>query len=247
MGLRQHAEVMAVVQDTGLDAVPGLAVGCHRLAADVVVDSGGSHQVAFVRGIDEHLSRIAAAAQHGDRRDPLAALPHAGRTVEPLLPMDGNPVFGHQVFEHLLGDVRLEDPHRAIGAVDGRRALALVAVFVGPLPLPRARLLVVPPDPMVELPGQAADHGLVAGVGEAESTTRQAAQMRVGADHDDRLAQATRLHRGHHACRRRAVDDKVVLRRLCRRRRNRRHDQESERQESHEWHGLEFATRGVRR
>ena len=112
----------------------------------------------------------------------------------------------------------------------------------------QARGSVVLPDPMIELAGQTADHRLVAGVGETESAARQAAQMRVRADDDDRLAHATRLHRGHHAGRSRAIDDQVLVPRcLCRRRGQRGDTKERKREQAAGLHGVEFATRGARR
>ena len=55
--LLDRAEVVAVVEHAGLHAVPLSRRSPRGLAADVVVDAGGRHQVALVRGIDEHLGR----------------------------------------------------------------------------------------------------------------------------------------------------------------------------------------------
>ena len=60
--------------------------------------------------------------------------------VEPLVAIDRDAVLADEVFEDLLGDVRLEDPHRALRAVDRRRALALVAVLLVLLPFQAAGL-----------------------------------------------------------------------------------------------------------
>jgi hypothetical protein len=207
----QHPEMVAVVQHARLHAGPRLAVGRLRFAADVVVRARCGHQVAFIRGIDEHPCGIRPAAQHPDRRDPRALLPHAVLAIEPLVPVYGYLVLGHESLEDPLRHVGFENPHRARGAVDGRRALPLVAVRVARLPAPRRRLLVVPPDAVVELPREAADHGLVPRVGEAQAAAGEAAQVRVGADDHDGLAHACRLDRRHDAGRRRAVDDDVVL------------------------------------
>ena len=72
-------------------------------------------------------------------------------------------------------------------------------------------LVVVLPDAMVELAGEAADDGLVAGVGEAEPARGEAAQMLVRADDDDGLAHALGLHRGGDRAGGAAVDEKVGL------------------------------------
>ena len=52
-----------------LDAVEGLAVGGVRLAADVVADAGGGHEVAFVGAVDEHGAGEGASGFHGDGED----------------------------------------------------------------------------------------------------------------------------------------------------------------------------------
>ena len=62
----------------------------------------------------------------------------------------------------VFGHVRLENPHGAGGFVEGLGALALVAELLPLLPSPRLGFVVVLPDAMIELAGEAADHGLVA-------------------------------------------------------------------------------------
>ena len=131
--------------------------------------------------------------------------------VEPLVAIDADLMLLDEILEHLLGHVRLEDPHRPLRAVDRRRPLALVAVLLALLPLPRLGLVVVLPDALVELAREAADDRLVAGVGEAEAAARQAAEVLVRADDDDGLAQALRLDGGDHAGGGAAVDDEVEL------------------------------------
>ena len=79
------------------------------------------------------------------------------------------------------------------------------------LPLPRLGLVVVLPDAVVELAGEAADDGLVAGVGEPEAAAGEAAEVLVGPDDDDGLAHPLRLHRGGDGGGGAAVDDDVGL------------------------------------
>ena len=211
--LLEHAEVVPMVQDSGLDAVPLLAVGRLRLAADLVLDACGSHQVALVGGVDEHPPAIPFAAEHGHRRDTTARSGHALRAVEPLVAIDADLILLDEILEHFFRHVRLENPHRPLGAVDRRRSLALVAVLFALLPGPRARLLVVLPDPVVELARQPADDGLVAGVCEPEASARQAAEMPVRTDDDDALSQTAGLDGGDHAGGGSAVNDEIELRR----------------------------------
>ena len=125
-------------------------------------------------------------------------LPHAPLAVEPLVADHRDAVLGDEILEDLLGHVRLEDPHRAGRAVDGRRALAAVAVLRPLLPPPGLRPLVVLPDAVVELAGQAADDCLVAGVGPAQAAAGEPAQVPVGRDDDHRLAHPGGLHRRRH-------------------------------------------------
>ncbi len=124
--LLQHAEMVTMVQDAGLHAVPLLAVGRLRLAADVIVDAGGSHQVALVGGVDEHPPAVPFAAEHGDRRDATARSGHALRAVEPLVAIDADLMLLDEILEHPLRHVRLENPHRPLRAVDGRRPWPLL-------------------------------------------------------------------------------------------------------------------------
>src|SRR6185436_20776639 len=118
---------------------------------------------------------------------------------------DGDGELLHEVLEDRLGDARLEDPHRPMLAVHGGRALALVAVLVALLVDPRLGLLVVLPDAVIEVAREAADHALVAGVGEPEAAAREAAQVLVGADDDRRPSHLLRLDRGDDARRRPSI------------------------------------------
>ena len=203
-----------MLQDSGLDPVPLLAVGRLRLAADLVLDAGGSHQVALVGSVDEHPPAIPFATEHGHRRDPTTRSGHALRAIEPLVAIDADLMLLDEILEYFFRHVRLEDPHRARGAVDRRRALPLVAVLVALLPGPRARLVVVLPDPVVELARQAADDGLVAGVGEPKPSARQAAEMPVWADDDDALSEASGLDGGDHAGGGSTIHNQIEFRRL---------------------------------
>jgi len=117
--------------------------------------------------------------------------------VEPPVPVDGNVVFGDEILKHLLGGVWLEDPHRALGAVDSRGALTAVAIVRPLLPFPGVVTLIVLPDAMVELPSQTPDDFLTARVGPAEPARREAAEMRIGTNENDRLAHPDRLHGCH--------------------------------------------------
>ena len=55
------------------------------------------------------------------------------------------------------------------------------------------------PDTMVEVPGQAADDRLVAGIRETQAAARQTAEMKIRADDDGRLSESPRLYRRNHA------------------------------------------------
>ena len=208
---------MPVVQDAHLDTIPLFAVDVACLAPDVIRDAGGRHQIAFVAGVDEHSASIRLATEHGDRDDPAVLFLDAAGAVEPSVAMDGDLLLGDEIFKDLLGRVWLEDPHRPLVSVDGRRALAAIAVFGSLLPFPGVIVLIVPPDAVIELPGQTADDLLAAGVGPAEPAGRQTAQMRVGADQDHRLAHFGHLHRRRHPGRGAPIDDHVRLVRLRRR------------------------------
>ena len=125
--------------------------------------------------------------------------------------MDRDIAFANEVFEDLLRDVRFENPHRPLRPVDRRGSLPLVAVRFARLPFPGVVAVVVLPDAMIKLPREAPDHALVSGVGPTESACGETAQMRLGADNDDRFAQPLRLNRCDNARGRATVDDNVGL------------------------------------
>ena len=88
-------------------------------------------------------------------------------------------MFRDQVLKNPFGHVRFEQPHRAVLAVHGDRPLPLVAELVPLLPPPGFRLLVVLPNAVIELAGDAADYLRVAGIGVAEPSAGQAAEVGV--------------------------------------------------------------------
>ena len=172
--------MVAVVEDAGLDAVEFLVVLGAGFAADVVVEAGGGHEVALVGGIEKHFPRVRFAAESGDRGDARAGFFHALLAVEPFVADDRELEFAHEILEDVFGHVGLEDPHGAIDAVHGGRALAFVAVFGFLLLAPSGGLVVVLPDAVVEIAGEAADDGFVAGVGEAEAAGGKTTEVFIG-------------------------------------------------------------------
>src|SRR5262245_20223550 len=61
-----RAEMMSVMQHTGLHAIPLFAVLSFGLTTYVVTDTCGSHQIAFVGGVNEHLAGVRFPAQRFD-------------------------------------------------------------------------------------------------------------------------------------------------------------------------------------
>lgn len=124
--------------------------------------------------------------------------------------MHGNAVLADQVLEDPLGHMRFEDPHGPLVAVDRGRALAAVAIAFALLPAPGVGLVVVLPDPVVELAREPADDALVASVGPAQAAARESAEVAVGAHDDDRLAHALRLDGRGDRRRGAAIDHHVI-------------------------------------
>ena len=198
------------MEDADLVAVPFLAVGGIRLAADMVADARGGEQVAFIGRVDEHLPGELLAGEHRDLGDASVGEAHALGAVEPLVAEDGQAELLHVILEDFLGHARFEDPHRALVLVHRDGALTLVAELRGLLPLPGLRLLILDPDAVIEVAGETADDGLVARVGVAQAGAAQAAEVDVGADDDDRLAHLLGLDGGDDPGGSAAVDDDVV-------------------------------------
>ena len=193
-----------------LDAVKGLIEGRVGFTTKGVADASGSHQVTFVGGVDEHTASKATFTQRGDRNDAAILFLNPLGAVEPLVAFDGQLEFLHVIFEDFLGDRGLKDPHGTLGRIHCHRALAFVSELLLGFMLPGTRLLVGLPDAVVEVTGEAADDGLVTGVSEAQATTREAAEVLVGADDDDGLAHLLRLNGSDDGGRGAAVDDDVI-------------------------------------
>lgn len=117
----------------------------------------------------------------------------------------------HQILKHLLRDMRLEDPHGPVLAVDGRRALADVAVFLLPLPFPGFILVVVLPDAVVEIAGSATDDLLLPGVRPSKPAGTQPPEVLVRTHDDHRLPKPLRLHRRDHGRGGPAINDNVMI------------------------------------
>jgi hypothetical protein len=192
----EETEMMTVMEDTGLNAVPFFAVSGAGFATDMIIDTGGGHEIAFVSGVDKHAADVFFPAMHGDGTNATGFLDNAFGAIEPLIAIDGNLMFGDQLFEDLFGDVGFENPHGALGAIDGGSPLAFVAVFFWFLPAPGFGLLIMRPDAMVKFAGETADDGLIASIGKAEATTGKAAKMFVGGEDDHGFAHFSRLDCG---------------------------------------------------
>src|SRR5262249_59274524 len=136
-------------------------------------------EVAFIARVNEHFSHVSPAAERHDRSDARVALLHAILAVEPFVAVDGNLVFTDQLLKNLFCDVRLENPHRVLLAVDRRRALPLIAIFVALFPLPGRGLVITLPNAVVKLAGQSVDDGFVASVSESQTAAGEAAQLAV--------------------------------------------------------------------
>src|SRR5215467_3563350 len=161
--------MVAVVQHARLHTSPFLAVNAHRLAAHVVIHARGRHQVSLVGRVNEHFARVASAAERRDRSDARAVLLHSILAIEPFVTMDWDLVFPDQFFKNLLGDVRFEDPHGAMLAVNRRRALSLIPIILALLPLPDRGMVITLPDAVVKLARQPADDRFVSSVSETQS------------------------------------------------------------------------------
>jgi len=201
-GIRVHRlhEPVSMVQDAHLDAVPLLAIDLRRLAAHVVGDARGRHEVAFIRGVQEHPGAIGFAAEHSDRCNAAAVFADALRAIEPLVAMDGESCARRRglrtpVRRHGASKIHIVRSVPSIAAVPCPR----LAIFGLLLPLPDAVLLVVSPDAMVELAGQTPDDFLAARVGPAEPAGRETAQVLLGTDQNHGLAHLGDLHRCDHA------------------------------------------------
>lgn len=210
MRINRLGEVVAVVQHSDLNAVPLLVVHLACLATNVVVYAGCRHEVALVCSVDKHQAFVGFARQRTDRCNAAVAQRDAVVTIQPLVAIDANIGVGKHLLENDLGDVGLKDPLGPTAGVDRRGALAAVAErFVG-LPTPCVGLLVVLPNAVVELAGQATDDRLVAGIGPAQPGRRETTKVNLRAYERHAPAEPRRLHRRNHTGRRSAIDDHLA-------------------------------------
>src|SRR6266498_817653 len=152
---------MSVVEHAGLDTIPLLAVNGIGFASNMIIDTRRGHEVALISRIDKHFARVGMTADHGHAGDACADLPHSVRAIEPFIAMHFDAVFLNVILKNLLGDVRLENPHGALLAVNRRSALAFVSIRLAFLPFPRRGLLVMLPNAMIKLTAKPANHSLV--------------------------------------------------------------------------------------
>jgi hypothetical protein len=61
--------MMPVMQLADLDSIRVLIIDALRFPAHGVLDAGGGHEVAFIGGVDEFLSRVGLPAEGRDRGD----------------------------------------------------------------------------------------------------------------------------------------------------------------------------------
>ena len=195
-----------------LNPVQRFAVLGVRFAPGREGNARRGHKVAFVSRVDKDFTDERFPGKRRNRADRRALFDDAFFAVKAFVFEDGNLIFGDEIFEHLLGDVGFEDPHRFGFVVDTASALARDAVLTRHfLERPSVVVLVVEPKSVVEFARQPADDGSVAGVGGAESAAREAAEVFVGRDDDDRFAHFLRLDGGRDRRAGSAVNDDVIF------------------------------------
>lgn len=181
----QDTEMVAMMQDTDLHAVPFFAVLGRRFTTDAVIDAGRGHQITFVGRVDKDLSPIRFAVGHLDRFDLRSRFDDAPLAIEPAVPVNGDLVFRDILLEDLFRDMGFEDPLRPLALVDRRGPLTAIAVGLASLLPPRGVIGVMFPNAVIKIPRQPADDTLVAGIGEAQPAAAEASEVFFGADDRD--------------------------------------------------------------
>ena len=87
-----------------------------------------------------------------------------------------------KIFENLLGNVWLKDPHCWTASVDCGSPICTATVVVTCLPTPRIRSVVIPVDVLVELKSDPTDHSFVATVSPSQTSCTKATKMFVWTD-----------------------------------------------------------------
>ena len=197
-----------------LDAADRLSIDAVRLASDGVGNSRRRHEVALIRRVDEDLAAIDIAGKRLYGDDASALRFHAVSTVEPFAAPDVECIALLPAFEDRERGGRFERPH---GVLAHRSCgLAVRLVLLRRLPRPVCALGVPLGNILVELERNAAERGLVADVGLAESARRKPADARLRRDDDGGLAHAPGLHRRRDRRRTRTIDYDIAIERLHR-------------------------------
>ena len=103
---------------------------------------------------------------------------------------------GQHLAINLRGDMRLKHPHRLVLRIVARIAgVVLLASFA----IPRGVVLIMLPNAMVEIAGQAADRRFVADIRRAKAAGRQAADVIRRLDQHHALAHPMSLNGGNDA------------------------------------------------
>ena len=165
----EYPEVVTVVQNAYLRAIMLFVEFGIRFPSDMIRNSGCGHEVAFVGRVDENLSSEGLTREHCNRDDSAIVEADAFGAIEPFIAKDGDSEFFHVIFEDLLGDAGFEDPHGALFLVHGHRALPLIAEGFALLVHPGFGLLIVLPDAVVEVAGEAADDGFISAIRVAQT------------------------------------------------------------------------------
>ena len=177
----------------------------------MVAHSSGSHEVAFVGGIDEDLADKFLSVEGGEGEDAGAVFFDAFLAVEPSVAHDSDFVLGHVLVKDVLGDMGFEDPHRVVaGAVAALAAFNFTELFLGLL-TPSFGFVVVSLDALVKFARKSTDAAGMTVVRPTESTAAQSAEVFVGAHHDHAFSHLAGLNSCHDGGGSSAVDDEISL------------------------------------
>src|SRR5690554_2305956 len=153
----RSAEIVSMMIYTGLHAVPLFAILPTGFTAYRVRNTRGRHQIALVGSINKHFTPEFFTRKSSKGNNPVIF--HLGTRfpVKPFIPVHFYIMFTDKIFEYFFGHAWFKCPHCLAFPIHGHGTLPSVTVFRLFLPCPCRGIVVMQPNPVVKLAGEAPD------------------------------------------------------------------------------------------
>ena len=142
-----------MLEHSYLDAIPLFPKHRISLTAHMKIDPSQSHQITFIRSVNEHFSLIRFSRKHSNRLYFSILLFDAFRTsIKPFISENLNTKFLRIIFKNLFRRMWFKNPHRPIGPIHRHSSLTFIAIFRFFLPHPIRIFLIMLINTLVKIP-----------------------------------------------------------------------------------------------